>query len=69
MSIRIDRCVCFNKTFAELAELAALTGTGTLPELQAHVNFGFKCRMCHPYVKRMLRTGETVFGEILSDEA
>lgn len=68
MSIQIDRCLCFARSFAELSEIARATGARTIPELQAHVNFGFKCRLCRPYVSRMLRTGETVFREIIPAE-
>lgn len=65
--MRIDRCYCFGRTFAELADVAAETGAETVPELQAHVLFGRKCRLCHPYARRMLRTGQTVFHEIVTE--
>jgi hypothetical protein len=65
--VRIDRCYCFLRPFAELKEVADATGAGTVPELQTHVVFGQQCRLCHPYVRRMLRTGETVFQEILTE--
>lgn len=66
--MRIDRCLCFGKPFAELAEIAAETGATTVPELQAHALFGRKCQLCHPYVRRMLRTGRTVFHEVVTAE-
>jgi bacterioferritin-associated ferredoxin len=66
--VRIDRCLCFGKSFAELAEVAAETGATTVPELQAHALFGRKCQLCHPYVRRMLRTGQTVFHEVVTAE-
>ncbi|HEY9840743.1 MAG: (2Fe-2S)-binding protein [Candidatus Sericytochromatia bacterium] len=68
MSLRIDRCICFDKSFAELSQIARAHGITTLPELQSKVIFGQKCQLCHPYVKRMLRTRETVFGEIVVEE-
>ena len=63
----IDRCFCFAQTFAELAEVAERTGAATVPELQAHAVFGQKCQLCHPYARRMLRTGQTVFHEIVTE--
>ena len=63
----IDRCFCFATTFAELADVAAETGAATVPALQRHAVFGQKCALCHPYVRRMLRTGETVFHEVVTE--
>ncbi len=67
MSLRIDRCLCFDRTFAELAEVAAETGAETVAALQEHARFGQKCKLCHPYVRRMLRTGQTVFREVVTE--
>jgi bacterioferritin-associated ferredoxin len=69
-SIRIDRCVCYGRTFTELREVADVAGVRTLEELKRHASFGANCGLCHPYVRRMLRTGEVVFSELLgsSDE-
>ena len=64
----IDRCLCFGETFADLHDVAEATGARTVAELQRHVVFGQKCALCHPYVRRMLRTGETVFDEVVEDE-
>jgi hypothetical protein len=65
--IRVDRCYCFGRTFAELKAVADATGAATVPALQRHVAFGQRCRLCHPYVRRMLRTGEAVFHEIVTE--
>lgn len=67
MPVRVDRCFCFGVPFARLAEAARQTGAATVPELQERVPFGRQCGLCHPYVRRMLRTGETVFGEIVTE--
>lgn len=61
----IDRCVCFGVPFAYLKRVADAAGAQTVEALQAHVRFGQKCRLCHPYVRRMLETGETVFHDLL----
>ena len=68
MSIEIDRCLCFGTTFAELAEAARGTGADSVEALQEHALFGESCQLCHPYVRRMLRTGTTVFDGIVTDE-
>ncbi|PKL76737.1 MAG: (2Fe-2S)-binding protein [Candidatus Melainabacteria bacterium HGW-Melainabacteria-1] len=67
--MRIDRCLCFNRSFAELKQIAKAQQLSQLSELQQVVAFGHKCRLCHPYVRRMLQTGETVFSEILRADA
>ncbi|MEM8559869.1 MAG: (2Fe-2S)-binding protein [Bacteroidota bacterium] len=68
MSLRIDRCYCFQQTFAHLKTVADATEADSVAGLQAHVTFGQKCKLCHPYTRRMLRTGETVFHEIVRDD-
>lgn len=67
MPIRIDRCYCFQKTFVELREVAEETDACTVEALQEHADFGHNCGLCHPYVRRMLRTGETVFGQVVRE--
>lgn len=63
----IDRCQCFEVPFAALRDVAEATGARTVAELQQHVRFGQQCRLCHPYVRRMLRTGHVVFHTLLTD--
>ena len=67
--IRIDCCYCFLCPFAVLKEVAEATGAASISELQKHVRFGEQCELCHPYVRRMLRSGEVVFNEIIQGEA
>ena len=64
----VTRCVCFGKRFAELKKLADKYDVRTIEELQRHVTFGKNCQRCHPYVKRMLATGETIFEVIVETE-
>lgn len=67
--IRIDRCICSKVPFSELKEVAERSGASTLEQLQQVREFGVNCRLCHPYVRCMLRDGRTVFHEILRDES
>lgn len=68
MAVHIDRCYCFGVPFAALKRVADATGSETVAELQDHATFGHNCELCHPYVRRMLRTGNTVFHEIVTAE-
>jgi bacterioferritin-associated ferredoxin len=54
--------------FSAILKIAEKTGAKSIEELQEHITFGKRCRLCHHYVKRGLKTGETVFTEILYDE-
>ncbi len=65
--MRIDRCHCFRTTFAELKAVAEAAGVRDVERLPAYAVFGRKCGLCRPYVRRMLRTGETVFREIITE--
>jgi len=65
----IDRCYCYQQSFEDLKEIAEATGADSVAALQAHATFGENCQLCHPYVRRMLDTGETVFHEIIENDA
>ncbi|PSQ85079.1 MAG: (2Fe-2S)-binding protein [Bacteroidetes bacterium QS_1_65_9] len=64
----IDRCYCYEVRFTRLKRVAEETEARSVEALQEHVTFGANCRLCHPYVRRMLRTGETVFEEVIRAE-
>jgi bacterioferritin-associated ferredoxin len=66
--ICVDRCVCFHRPFTELLQIARASEIHTLEGLQEVTAFGISCRICNPYVRRMLRTGETTFDTILDDD-
>ena len=65
MDIRVDRCVCHERSFAALRARAEAEGITSLEGLLEVEDFGRTCRGCHPYVRRMLRTDEVVFHELL----
>jgi len=64
----IDRCYCYQQTFAALKAVAEETGADSIEALQKEVQFGENCKLCHPYVRRMLRTGQTAFDEVIRAE-
>lgn len=65
----IDRCYCYDQTFAALKAMAEETGADSIEALQRHVTFGQNCQLCHPYVRRMLETGQTTFHEVIEADA
>jgi bacterioferritin-associated ferredoxin len=66
--MRIDRCVCENRTFADLALVARRDDIRDAEGLAAETGCGTHCGLCVAYVRRMLATGETVFRELLPKE-
>jgi bacterioferritin-associated ferredoxin len=56
---RVDRCVCHERTFAELLAVARRTGATSLAELELQTDFGRGCGTCRPYVELVLTTGRT----------
>ncbi len=67
MALCIDRCICTQRTFADLLALAQ-TENLTLPQLVRATGASACCTMCGPYLRRACRTGQTVFTQLL-DEA
>jgi bacterioferritin-associated ferredoxin len=65
--MRIDRCICTGRTFAEALERSRAEGWD-LEGLRIHLGVGGNCGLCRPYVRRALATGETVFRTILTDD-
>lgn len=57
----VDRCVCFERTFAELKQIHAQIGGG-FAELQAKTKCGTNCGLCVPYIRLMLVTGRVSFA-------
>ena len=67
-AVCIDRCICSRVLFSDLQAEAERTGATSLEALQDVREFGVNCRLCHPYVRRMLRDGTTAFHEILRED-
>lgn len=63
--MRIDRCVCTQRTFEDLLN-EARANAWPLQVLMDKTDAGHGCGMCRPYLSRCMRTGQTVFGELLS---
>ena len=65
--MRIDRCVCMERTFAEAVELSRGEGL-SLAQIETRLGCGTGCGLCRPYLRRALRTGQTIFHEIVQEQ-
>lgn len=57
----VDRCICHETSFRELKEIARERGLNSVEELREAGLSSTNCKLCVPYIKRMLETGETHF--------
>ena len=66
-TVLISRCICRNVQFSELLPRAREHGW-SLGDLVRETGCGGQCGLCRPYISRMLRTGETEFHEIITED-
>ena len=57
----VEWCICEKRHFSELQREAETRGFTTVEQLIEAGVCGTNCQFCVPYVRRMLRTGETSF--------
>lgn len=62
--VLVTMCVCRRMPFARVLPLAR-AGGWDLDEIARQTGCGAGCGLCRPYLRRMLATGETEFGELL----
>lgn len=64
----IDRCVCYNVKFAEIKKIMDDNGFTTIEEVQSLIDVSKNCKLCRPYIEKMMETGETEFNYIIEKE-
>ena len=63
-ALRITKCVCRDTTFASLLPLAQ-ERQWALEDLIRETGCGAGCGLCRPYLREMLRSGQTEFSEVI----
>jgi bacterioferritin-associated ferredoxin len=58
---QVTRCICHQRTFETLKEMAERENIESVEQLQERRLCGRGCGLCVPYVRLMLKTGETAF--------
>jgi bacterioferritin-associated ferredoxin len=66
-AVVVSGCICKATSFAEL-RARALAGGWDLSDLMRETGAGAGCGLCRPYLRRMLRTGQTEFHELLNPD-
>lgn len=56
----INKCVCFNLTFAEIIEIAK-KNNWNLEDIQKNLGCGTRCELCVPYIQISIKTGQKEF--------
>lgn len=59
--VAVTRCVCFQRTFAELKPLCERHGWTTVKDISLHTGCGTGCGGCRRYLHAMLVTGAVSF--------
>ena len=58
----VRACMCYPHTFVELKRLAQESGWRSVEDITTAVGCGGGCGLCRPYLREMLKTGETAFA-------
>ncbi|MBS1492135.1 MAG: (2Fe-2S)-binding protein [Bacteroidetes bacterium] len=64
----INRCVCYNIKFEEIKKIMVEHGFTTIEEVQNEIDVSKNCKLCRPYIEKMIETGETEFNYIITKE-
>lgn len=61
----INKCVCFDTTFKEMKSILKKNDLKNIDELRKVKEVGTNCKLCVPYIEKMIQTGRTEFHEII----
>ncbi len=65
--VDISRCVCTGMTFAQIKRFADRENIRSMKGLRSRLPMGAYCTACAPYIKQMLKTGQTEFDEPINE--
>lgn len=63
--MEIVKCICYDTTFEEMKKIMEENNLTTIDELRKFKTIAANCKLCVPYIKRMIETGQVKFNEIL----
>ncbi len=62
----VNRCICSKISFAEIKEIADQNEYKSVKDLRDAGVCSIHCRICEPYVEKVLETGNVVFDPFQS---
>jgi bacterioferritin-associated ferredoxin len=67
-TVLVSGCICKATSF-EVLYAQASDAAWDLDQLMRETGCGAQCGLCRPYLRQMLRTGQTAFTELLPPES
>jgi len=64
MKFEVTKCVCYDTTFEEMKEIMEKNNIGTIDELRKIKPVASNCKLCLPYINKMIETGKIKFEVI-----
>jgi bacterioferritin-associated ferredoxin len=68
MRYKITKCICYDTTFEEMKKIMKENNLTTLDELREFKTVALNCKLCVPYITRMINTGQTNFELTIEQE-
>ena len=66
-TVLVSGCICKATSF-EVLHAQAMGAGWSLEDIMRETGCGAGCGLCRPYLREMLRTGQTAFYELLPPE-
>lgn len=65
VKFNITKCICYDTTFSEMKIIIEKNKLNSLEELREFKQVAWNCKLCVPYINKMIETGETKFEVIM----
>ncbi|MBV6479218.1 MAG: hypothetical protein HGGPFJEG_01989 [Ignavibacteria bacterium] len=66
MKVKINKCICYDTTFKEMISIMIKNNLKSIDELRNIKPVSLNCKLCLPYINKMIETGKTEFNETLN---
>ena len=63
--MKIDKCICYDRSFRRIQKESHENGIDKLEDVQHIMNICNKCKLCNPYIEEMFKTGKLSFDKII----